>query len=74
MNRRNICQIDKNRIDRLPSYVIHVRLRDRVNKFRLIPTVVRLDSLADVNWISSKYFKELNSRFKLDIESCNVAC
>jgi hypothetical protein len=36
--------------------------------------MARLDSLADVNWISKKLFLELSSKYKIDICPCNISC
>ena len=36
--------------------------------------MTRLDSLADVNWISKKLFSELISKYKIETFPCNIIC
>jgi hypothetical protein len=36
--------------------------------------MTRLDSLADVNWISKKLFLELKSKYNINIYPCNISC
>ncbi len=73
-NKNSLCKIDKSREGRLPHYLMNLVFRIENNECKSVPIMARLDSLADVNWISKKLFLDLKSKYKIDIYPCNIAC
>ncbi len=69
-----ICNIDYSRDSKLPHYLVNLTLKVGNKDNKLVPVMARLDSLADVNWISKKLFLELNSKYKITTSPCNVTC
>jgi len=70
----NICQIDKHSSSSLPFYLVKVIFNLDNRDEKLVPIMARLDSLADVNWISKKLFLDLKSKYKINIIPCNILC
>ncbi len=69
-----ICNIDNSRKSSLPKYLVNIMLRMKGNNKRLFPVHAKLDSLADVNWISKRLYLELNSKYKIRTSDCDVIC
>jgi len=73
--RYNICSLDQDRVGRLPNYSVNLLFRNRNHKtVRQVPQSARLDSLADVNWISRRLFFSLSSKYNIKVDQCNVVC
>ncbi len=73
-NKNSICNVDNIRESKLPHYLVNVVFKLGENNDKLVPTMARLDSLADINWISKKLFLDLSSKYKIDICPCNIIC